>query len=197
MRDETRERLVSTAMRLFLEKGYGVTSVAEILHAADANSGSLYHYFPTKQDLLIEVLRRYRDGLHPMLLEPAWKNVVDPIEQVFALLSRYRAALESTECLYGCPIGSLALEIHEPDPAVRELLASNFRGWIEAVETCFKLAGDRLPRDCDRHGLAVLTLNVMEGGVMQARTSRDLTSFDRSVTTLRDYLERLQKDAAM
>ena len=39
-----------------------------------------------------------------------------------------------TECFYGCPIGSLALELHKPDPAVRELLAANFLAWTEAVQ---------------------------------------------------------------
>ncbi len=195
MADDTRERLVSTAMRLFLEKGYGATSVAEILGAAGANSGSLYHFYPTKQDLLIEVLGRYRDGIGPMLLAPAWAGVDDPIERVFALLASYRAALVQTDCLYGCPIGSLALEIHEPDPPVREMLRVNFDGWIAAVEGCFAVAGDRLPADCDRRGLAVLTLNVMEGGVMQARTSRDIAAFDRSVAMLRDYVTRLEREA--
>ena len=195
MADETRERLVSTAMRLFLEKGYGATSIAEILAAAGANSGSLYHFFPTKQDLLIEVLRRYRDGIYPMLLAPAWDGVEDPIARVFALLARYRSALAQTECLYGCPIGSLALEIHEPDPPVREMLSANFDGWIDAVEACFGAAGERLPAGCDRRGLAVLTLNVMEGGVMQARTGRDINAFDRSVAMLRDYVARLEREA--
>ena len=43
----TADRLVLTAMRLFGEKGYGSTSVADILREAGANSGSLYHAFPT------------------------------------------------------------------------------------------------------------------------------------------------------
>jgi TetR/AcrR family transcriptional repressor of nem operon len=192
MADDTRDRLVATAMRLFLDKGYGATSVAEILQGAGANSGSLYHFFPTKQDLLLEVLARYRDGIGPMLLAPAWEGVDDPIERVFALLARYRAALTMTDCVYGCPIGSLALELHEPDPPVRGLLAENFAAWIAAVEACFTEAGARLPADCDRRGLAMLTLNIMEGGVMQARTCRDIAPFDRSVASLRDYLNRLQ-----
>ena len=116
MVEDTRQRLVMTAMQLISDKGYESTSVAEILRAAGANSGSLYHFFPAKQDLLIEVLRRYRDGIGPMLLEPAWAGIADPIEKVFALLARYRQALAGTDCFYGCPIGSLALEIHEPDP---------------------------------------------------------------------------------
>src|SRR5689334_2176858 len=184
MADDTKDRLVLTALQLFSEKGYESTSVADILKAAKANSGSLYHFFPTKQDLLLEVLRRYRDGIQPMLLQPAWQGVGDPIERVFALLAAYRNSLERTECTYGCPIGSLALEIHEPDPAVRELLAINFDGWVAAVEQCFVEAGARLPADVDRHALAILTLNVMEGGVMQSRTYRDLKTFDTSVAML-------------
>jgi TetR/AcrR family transcriptional regulator, transcriptional repressor for nem operon len=195
MGDETRDRLVFTAMQLFAEKGYGSTSVADILKAAGANSGSLYHFFPTKQDLLLEALGRYRDGIGPMLLEPAWQGVEDPIERVFALLAAYRAMLDRTECLYGCPIGSLALEIHEPDPPVRELLAINFNGWVAAIERCFEQAGSRLPADLDRRALAVFTLTTMEGGVMQSRTQRTLAAFDQSVAMLRDYVRRLETDA--
>lgn len=196
MAEDTRRRLVGTAMQLFSEKGYESTSVADILRAAGANSGSLYHFFPTKQDLLIEVLRTYRDGIATMLLEPAWSGVSDPVEKVFALLARYRQALVATDCFYGCPIGSLALEIHEPDPPVRELIAVNFDGWVDAVETCFVEAGDGLPRDVDRRSLAVFTLTAMEGGVMQSRTHRNLDAFDRSIAMLRDYVSKLQAEAA-
>jgi len=195
MSDTTRDRLVSTAMQLFSEKGYESTSVADILKAAGANSGSLYHFFPTKQDLLLEVLRRYRDGIGPMLLAPAWDGMDDPIERVFALLAAYRRALAGSECVYGCPIGSLALEIHEPDPPVRKLLAVNFEGWIAAIEKCLVEAGPRLPPDLDRRALAVFVLTTMEGGVMQSRTQRTLTAFDQSVAMLRDYVTRLEKDA--
>lgn len=196
MGDDTRTRLAVTAMRLFSEKGYESTSVSDILKAAGANSGSLYHFFPTKQDLLLEVLRMYRDGIYPMLLEPAWAGIQDPIEKVFALLSAYRRALEGTECVYGCPIGSLALEIHEPDPPVRELIAINFDGWVDAVERCYVDAGTRLPRDLDRRGLAVFTLTAMEGGVMQARAQRSLDAFDKSIAMLRDYVARLEREAS-
>lgn len=192
---DTRTRLLVTAMSLFSEKGYDATSVSDILKAAGANSGSLYHFFPTKQDLLIEVLKMYRDGIYPMLLEPAWEGVTDPIARVFALLEAYRNHLVRTDCFYGCPIGNLALEIHEPDPPVRDLLAVNFDGWVKAIEQCYLAAGDRLPPDLDRHALAVFTLTTMEGGVMQSRTHRTLSAFDQSVAMLRDYVTRLEQQA--
>ena len=191
----TADRLVFAAMKLFLEKGYGSTSVQDILREAKANAGSLYHAFPTKQDLLLAVLGLYRDGIGPMLLAPAWAGVEDPIERIFALLAQYRRALEITECSYGCPIGSLALELHEPDPPVRELLAVNFDGWVAAVKGCLDAAGERLPRGTDTRALGQFILTVMEGGVMQSRTHRTLEAFDASVAGLRDYLGRLQADA--
>jgi len=196
MAEDTKDRLVMTAMRLFSEKGYESASVADILRAAGANSGSLYHFFPTKQDLLMEVLRRYRDGIGPMLLAPAWEGVTDPIERVFALLARYREALVGSDCFYGCPIGNLALELHEPDPPVRDLIAVNFDGWVTAIERCYIEAGNRLPADLDRNGLAIFTLTAMEGGVMQARTHRRIDAFDRSVAMLRDYVTRLEIQAS-
>lgn len=193
---DTRTRLILSAMQLFRDKGYGSTSVADVLQGARVNSGSLYHFFPGKQELLLAVLDAYHGGIHPLLLEPAWRGVDDPIERVFALLARYRQALEDSECVYGCPIGSLALELHEPDPPVRERLAANFRAWTEAIHECLQAAGARLPRDTDRRELAALVLTVMEGAVMQARTYRDLAPFDGAVRQLRGYFQRLMREAS-
>lgn len=192
----TRDRLVFAAMKLFGEKGYLSTSIQDILREAGANAGSLYHAFPTKQDLLVAVLDMYRLGIEPMLLGPAWEGVEDPIERVFALLAAYRGMLENTDCLYGCPIGSIALELHEPDPPVRQLLSVNFDGWVGHIEACLDAAGPRLPADLDRRRLAVFVLTTMEGGVMQSRTHRTLEAFDASVASLRDYFDRLEQAAS-
>src|SRR5947199_1091475 len=167
MTKDTRARIVEAAMELFWLKGFGSTSIADILSRSQVNSGSLYYFFPGKQDVLIAVLEAYRDGIRPMLLEPAWAGVDDPVERVFALLGRYRHALVDTDCTYGCPIGSLALELHEPDEPVRELLAANFRVWVAAVEEQLRAAAQRFPADTDFTALAELALSVMEGGVMQ------------------------------
>ena len=182
-------------MRLFAAKGYQSTSIADLLQEVDAHSGSFYHFFPTKQDLLLAVLRAYRDGIESMLLAPAWGGIEDPIAKIFALLAVYRQALEGSSCSYGCPIGSLALEIHEPDPPVRELLSANFAGWVKHIQACLEAARHRLPRTIDTHQLAVFVLTAMEGGVMQGRTHRSLVAFDASIASLQDYFDRLQAAA--
>jgi TetR/AcrR family transcriptional repressor of nem operon len=190
---DTRTRLVLAAMQLFWEKGYNSTSIADVLHTAKVNSGSLYYFFPGKSELLAAVLDAYLEGIRPMLLQPAWAGVTDPVERIFALLARYRKSLVDTDCFYGCPIGSLALELHEPDPAVRERLAKNFTAWIAAVEECLLQARARLPTDLNWRELAQFVLTTMEGGVMQARTFRDIEYFDATVRQLRQYFKRLER----
>lgn len=179
------------AMRLFWEKGFNSTSVADVLRESGTNSGSLYHFFPTKQALLVGVLERYRDGIEPMLLGPAWAGVEDPIERVYALLESYRRLLLESDFALGCPIGNVALEIAEPDPEVRERLAQNFEAWTNAVEGCLMEAGDRLAPDANRREVARLALAAMEGGVMLARTLRSIEPFDHAIGRFRDYVERL------
>src|SRR3989337_1932759 len=109
MGKDTRSRIVEAAMELFWLKGFGSTSIADILSRSQVNSGSLYYFFPGKQDLLIAVLEAYRDGIGAMLLEPALAGLADPIHKLFALMGSYRRAIVESECEYGCPIGSIAL----------------------------------------------------------------------------------------
>lgn len=52
------QRLLSTATRLFAERGYDRTSVQEIVEHAGVTKGALYHYFGSKEDLLHAVYSR-------------------------------------------------------------------------------------------------------------------------------------------
>src|SRR5436190_12578083 len=105
--NDTRTRILEAARRLFYEQGYHATGISTILREADVNSGSLYHFFPSKEALLIAVLEKYIDLLHPMVMGPAEHAAADPIDRVFALLNFYRSGLEITGHKMGCPIGNL------------------------------------------------------------------------------------------
>lgn len=192
--DSTRDRLIDAAMELFHVQGYGATGVAQILKKAECNSGSLYHFFPTKEDLLLAVLEKYKVMLYPALLDPIWGRLSDPIEKIFGLLDGYRQMLIETQCTFGCPIGNLALELAHTHPHAAKLIAENFHGWRDAVKRCLDDASGRFPEDLDRLQLASFVLTVMEGGVMQARAEKSLQPFDAAVTQLRDYFDRLLSD---
>lgn len=54
--DTRRSQLLRASARLFREKGYDGTSVRDIAQAAGMQSGSWVYHFPTKQDILVEVM---------------------------------------------------------------------------------------------------------------------------------------------
>jgi AcrR family transcriptional regulator len=195
-RPATRARIVEAARQLFFQQGYHATGVAQILKAAEARSGSLYHFFPSKEDLLVAVLERYKEMLHPAVLQPAYARTSDPVERVFAVLEGYRRLLETTGFELGCPIGNVALENSNTHPAVRRLVTENFEAWSAAIAQSIAGVGNRLPPEIDPISLARHVLAVMEGGVMLARAYRSVEPFDNAVHQLRDYFERLMADGS-
>ncbi len=56
---EQSRRLVETALRLFSQRGYDATSIKAIATAAGVAVGLLYHYFPSKEALLGEILETH------------------------------------------------------------------------------------------------------------------------------------------
>ena len=196
MKHGTRERLVEIARRLFHEHGYTATGIAQILDAADARSGSLYYFFPTKEDLLLAVLQKYKELLWPMVIQPVFDRVADPVERIFGILDGYRRQLVATKYQSGCPIGNLALELTNSHPSARALIAENFTGWRKAIEQCLADAAGRLPRSLDHKQLALFVLTTMEGAVMLARSYHSIEPYDVAVTQLRDYFDRLLQDGS-
>lgn len=188
---DTRQKIVEAARELFHVQGFHATSMADILKKAEVNSGSLYYFFKSKDDLLMAVLEMYVELLWPAVMDPAFAKANDSIERVFAVLADYRAMLVMTGCTLGCPIGNLALELGDSKPEVRGKIALNFTNWCKAIEKCLDEAVDRLPADLDRERLSRFVLTVMEGGIMQARGHRDVKPYDDAVAQLRDYFDRL------
>jgi TetR/AcrR family transcriptional regulator len=52
----TREVILETAERLFAERGFAATSVRDIVGAADTSAPSLYHFFGSKENLLVDLI---------------------------------------------------------------------------------------------------------------------------------------------
>jgi TetR/AcrR family transcriptional repressor of nem operon len=190
----TRERIVEAARDLFFKQGYVATGVAQILKESKANSGSLYYFFPSKEDLLVAVLEKYQALLEPRVLKPAFERVDDPIERLFAVLEGYRLLLEATDFELGCPIGNLALEVSNSQPAARRLIIKNFKAWCDAIRRLIEDAADRLPQDVEAAALATHVLATMEGSVMLARAYRSFEPFDQAINQLKDYIGRLTRE---
>ena len=61
-RQQTRQELISAAMRLFEQKGYEPTTVAEIAAAAGVSTKTFFNYFASKDEVLFPYLSRRIDA---------------------------------------------------------------------------------------------------------------------------------------
>jgi AcrR family transcriptional regulator len=191
----TRDRLIASARYLFWERGFAGTSMSELLAHAEVNSGSFYHFFDSKEALLREVLEGYLRLLRPMVIDPAFASVEEPVGRIFAILAGYRERILGTDCRYGCPLGRLALEIDPENAPAHTLIAQNFQGWIEAVRECLVAMKPALPPETDLDSLATYVLVVMEGGVMLSRSYRSVEPFDRAIAQLHEHFRLLVQGA--
>jgi len=68
-KQRTQETIVTVALELFAERGYQQTTVAEIAEAAEVSKGTVFAYFPSKEDIVFadtapvceDLLRQLRD----------------------------------------------------------------------------------------------------------------------------------------
>ena len=66
-----RDEILQVAAELFAAKGYEETTIREIGDAAGILSGSLYHHFQTKEEMLHELVRRF------VTMVPQYQAIVD------------------------------------------------------------------------------------------------------------------------
>ena len=56
---ETKVRIMETAFKLFLEKGFADVSLNEIIKKSDITTGGFYYHFDSKETLLVEIINKY------------------------------------------------------------------------------------------------------------------------------------------
>lgn len=79
-----RNQIIDTALKLFSEKGFGNTTIKDISEAAGTSLGLMYHYFSSKDELLIAVFERHSflKPLHDMLHITGNKPVRDVLYEI-------------------------------------------------------------------------------------------------------------------
>ena len=61
-KEERRKAILMTALRLFVEQGYHDTKIADIAEAVPMSTGLMFHYFESKEELLIELVKMGAEG---------------------------------------------------------------------------------------------------------------------------------------
>ncbi|GAB1639776.1 TetR/AcrR family transcriptional regulator [Krasilnikovia sp. MM14-A1259] len=82
----TRGRILHSALKLFAEFGYHGTSIRDIAAGVGINSATLYSHYPSKEQILAELVLLGHEQLHKQLQEALAEAGTDPVRQLAALV---------------------------------------------------------------------------------------------------------------
>lgn len=82
-------RIIETAIKLFAQKGFHLTSIQEIADAAGIAKGSMYLYFKSKDDLLFSIYKYYFGLMHHALVVAGQQDDLSPRKRLIAHLQTH------------------------------------------------------------------------------------------------------------
>ena len=136
---EARQRILETADRLFYRDGIRAVGIDRIIAEANVAKMSLYKHFPSKDDLIVAVLRHREEGVLEFFrsaTERHAKKAKNPLRAFFAALKEWF----ETPGFRGCAFQNAAVELADPDHPGSEFVRGNkerfgefLRGLVEEV----------------------------------------------------------------
>jgi AcrR family transcriptional regulator len=176
IRPGKRERLVSAACELVYRQGAARTTLADIAQAADVPVGNVYYYFKTKDDIIAAVVQERTHQIESALaaLERRHRGPTARLKALVRLLAEQADLIAK----YGCPHGTLCLELAKQDAGSERIAAPLMQVPIAWAEEQFRAMGRRDAQDLavelvmSYQGNAVLTGALGRPELMARQTRR-------------------------
>ena len=169
MAAETKERIIDVSAELLRRQGYAGTGVKQIVAAAQAPFGSIYHHFPGGKEELGAAAIRRSGALYELLIPEIFDPAPDLVSAVRLFFEGAAAHLEESEYEDACPIATVALEVSSTSETMREACAGVFESWIAAGLPRFTAAG--LDQATSRT-LVIGMIAALEGAFVLARATQ-------------------------
>ena len=194
---KTRESILDAAETLVLEKGFGGTSIDQVIERAGITKGALFYHFGSKADLARALIDRYverDDALLHELLQRAEALSRDPLQQYLIVVGLLEEALRASGSPHpGCLVGSYVYQFEVFDAATRATVASSFDAWRRALSAKLDAARERHTPRLDVGSAAIVDnlLSLFEGGIILARLDGCGDLLADQIRHHRNYVELL------
>ncbi|MEV7179686.1 TetR/AcrR family transcriptional regulator [Kitasatospora sp. NPDC093679] len=182
-----RRRLTAAAAAVLHERGVERTSIADIAQVAEVPVGNVYYYFKTKDELVEAALAEHAGRLEA--LTGRLDLLPDPRERLKGLVAAWVEQRE-TAARYGCPTGTLAMEVDKRQPGgLDESAARVIRRLLDWAAEQFRQLDAP-----DPHGQAVTLVGAYQGMSLLANALRDPEIMTREGDRLRRWLDTMPAD---
>lgn len=193
--EATRERILEIAETAVLAKGFGATSIDEVIAEAGLTKSGFFYHFKDKNALAREMLRRYvdtNDKLFDDIFARGAELSDDPLQAFLIslkLLAEIMADLPNGHP--GCLIASICYQERLFDREVRDLTADSVRSWNARFRAIFEgIAAVHPPREpVDLGDLAETMSCIVDGGIIMSKTLNDPRRLERQILVFRSFVK--------
>ncbi len=182
--DLTREKVLSQATRLFHQKGFGATSISDVIAATGLKKGSLYFHFDGKDALVLAILEKAKEEFFKFLdLSLSGKTPGASLRNFFkGVLEKQK----SSGFVGGCIFGNTALEMSDKDDRFSTFIKEVFKEWVEKLQRVISdaQASGEVRNDLSAYFLARHVVSTLEGCIMLARLEKNEKMFKDCLKSL-------------
>jgi AcrR family transcriptional regulator len=183
-RPDKRQRLIAAACELTHRQGVARTTLADIAAAADVPVGNVYYYFKTKDDIVAAVVQARVSEIESGIaaLERQHRSPKARLKGLIRLLAEQADSIAD----YGCPHGTLCLELAKRSAGSDPLAARPMRASLSWAEQQFSAMGRR-----DANDLAIELLASYQGGAVLTSTLGQADLMVRQARRLEKWIDEL------
>ena len=184
---ETRRRIISTASRLFMERGLGETGIADVMAAAGLTQGGFYRHFESKEQLVAEANREANQQLFRYYDEAIAGH--GPMEAMDIIVGLYLHQFGKDGLRQLCPLANLGSELHHANEHIRAVAMEGYRSLAAAFAHMMGQLGI-----ADHASVAEAIVATIVGAVTLSRLSVDAAVskniLDNAQATVRTLLRK-------
>jgi TetR/AcrR family transcriptional regulator, transcriptional repressor for nem operon len=195
--DETRARILDAAHASVVEKGFGATSIEELIAETGITKSGFFYHFRDKSELAKALLKRYLDEdewVYDAIFARARDLVDDPL-QVFLVGLRFLAdqMADMPRGHPGCLVAVSCYYERLYDREIQELNREGALRWRARFRAMFEdIAAVYPPREAiDADDFADMVSTVLEGGIVMAKALDDPGILPRQIMVLRTNVKLL------
>ncbi len=100
-KSEVRDRIINSALKVFVEKGFNETTIVEIMEEADLGTGTFYNYFQSKEDLVTYCISEKISEAQLLIEKLKEKPTGPPSELISKILLSIGKVFEENRYLMG------------------------------------------------------------------------------------------------
>lgn len=192
-RHDSKTRILNAALQVIRAKGYSATRIEDVCEAAGLTKGSFFHHFSTKEELAVAAADYWSEITSALFAGAPYHAPSDPLDRILAYIDFRKALLQGELPEFTCLVGTMAQEVYDTHPAIREAcersISGHARTLVPDIEAAMRHQG--IKADWTAESLALYTQATIQGAFILAKAKHTRAVAAECIDHLRRYLELL------